>query len=111
MDKTKASKFMSLILRHDPAAAGIALDANGWAVNTRARVNVPFVASLTKRAHVPPNSEREMRDPYAERTFPWVLVLILIFVVGVGAVWYFGKLDDRLPEAYRSTTLFNRPSP
>jgi len=31
MDKTKASKFMSLILRHDPAAAGIALDANGWA--------------------------------------------------------------------------------
>jgi putative RNA 2'-phosphotransferase len=32
MDKTKASKFMSLILRHDPAAAGIALDANGWAV-------------------------------------------------------------------------------
>ena len=32
MDKTQASKFMSLILRHDPAAAGIALDANGWAV-------------------------------------------------------------------------------
>ena len=32
MDKTKASKFMSLVLRHDPAAAGIALDANGWAV-------------------------------------------------------------------------------
>ena len=31
MDKTKASKFMSLILRHDPAAAGIVLDANGWA--------------------------------------------------------------------------------
>jgi putative RNA 2'-phosphotransferase len=31
MDKTKASKFMSLILRHDPAAAGIALDASGWA--------------------------------------------------------------------------------
>ena len=31
MDKTKASKFMSLILRHDPGAAGIALDVQGWA--------------------------------------------------------------------------------
>ena len=31
MDKTKASKFMSLILRHDPGTAGIALDAQGWA--------------------------------------------------------------------------------
>jgi putative RNA 2'-phosphotransferase len=30
-EKTKASKFMSLILRHNPAAGGIVLDANGWA--------------------------------------------------------------------------------
>src|SRR5205085_1137884 len=28
---TRASKFMSLILRHDPAAAGITLDPAGWA--------------------------------------------------------------------------------
>jgi putative RNA 2'-phosphotransferase len=32
IDKTKASKFMSLILRHDPGAADIALDGRGWAV-------------------------------------------------------------------------------
>jgi putative RNA 2'-phosphotransferase len=31
MNKTKASKFMSLVLRHDPSAADLALDANGWA--------------------------------------------------------------------------------
>ena len=31
MDTTKASKFLSLILRHDPAAAGITLDPQGWA--------------------------------------------------------------------------------
>lgn len=30
-EKTKASKFMSLILRHNPSAGGIVLDANGWA--------------------------------------------------------------------------------
>jgi putative RNA 2'-phosphotransferase len=32
MDMTRASKFMSLLLRHDPSAARIALDAQGWAV-------------------------------------------------------------------------------
>ena len=30
MDKTKTSKFMSLVLRHDPAAAGVTLDEGGW---------------------------------------------------------------------------------
>lgn len=30
-DTTKASKFMSLVLRHDPAAAGVDLNAGGWA--------------------------------------------------------------------------------
>ena len=31
MDLTRTSKFISLILRHDPAAAGVTLDAAGWA--------------------------------------------------------------------------------
>jgi putative RNA 2'-phosphotransferase len=31
MNYTRASKFMSLILRHDPSAAGITLDSAGWA--------------------------------------------------------------------------------
>ena len=30
-DKTKASKFISLILRHKPGVIGIALDEHGWA--------------------------------------------------------------------------------
>lgn len=31
MDTTKASKFLSLVLRHEPSAANVALDAGGWA--------------------------------------------------------------------------------
>lgn len=31
MDFTKASKFMSMILRHKPESIGITLDENGWA--------------------------------------------------------------------------------
>jgi putative RNA 2'-phosphotransferase len=30
MDDVRISKFMSLVLRHQPEALGIALDANGW---------------------------------------------------------------------------------
>ncbi|HEY4063597.1 MAG TPA: RNA 2'-phosphotransferase [Puia sp.] len=30
-EKTKTSKFLSLVLRHDPAAIGLRLDENGWA--------------------------------------------------------------------------------
>jgi putative RNA 2'-phosphotransferase len=31
MDPVRVSKFLARILRHDPASAGIVLDANGWA--------------------------------------------------------------------------------
>ena len=31
MNLTKTSKYLSLILRHRPEAAGIALDEHGWA--------------------------------------------------------------------------------
>ncbi len=31
MEHTKESKFLSLILRHKPQAAGITLDEHGWA--------------------------------------------------------------------------------
>lgn len=40
-----ASKFISLILRHDPAAAGITLDAGGWA-------NVPELLTGMEKAGV-----------------------------------------------------------
>lgn len=29
-DPTRLSRFLSLVLRHDPAAAGVALDGEGW---------------------------------------------------------------------------------
>ncbi len=30
-DMVRASKFLALVLRHEPAAAGLTLDAEGWA--------------------------------------------------------------------------------
>ncbi|MBH0238214.1 RNA 2'-phosphotransferase [Methylobrevis albus] len=33
-DLTRASRFMALVLRHDPASAGLVLDAEGWTAVT-----------------------------------------------------------------------------
>lgn len=46
---------------------GPLLDASGWAVNTRAKINLAFGHSLTSMAELPPGSERLMNDPYAEK--------------------------------------------
>lgn len=65
---------------------GPLLDANGWAVNARARINIPFGAALTGVAALPPGSTRTLVDPYAEKASPWPLWL-LIAVVVVAALW------------------------
>jgi len=68
---------------------GPILDANGWAINARARINIPFGTSLTQLAQLPPHSERALSDPYAEKQTPWkayglVLAVLLLAVFG----WY-----------------------
>ena len=85
---------------------GPILDANGWAVNARAKINVPFGATLTSVAKLPPGSRRDTSDRYAEKRFPWKSVLVVgLLVYGVFA-WWQGKLDRVLPERVRSTTIF-----
>src|SRR5205085_5416792 len=52
---------------------GPILDANGWAVNARARINVPFGSALTQVAALPPGAQRDLFDPFAEKKRPWKL--------------------------------------
>ena len=66
---------------------GPLLDANGWAVNTRALINIPFGTSLTRIATLPAGSERSITDPYAQKGTPWRRILLLLLVVR-GGVWY-----------------------
>jgi hypothetical protein len=60
---------------------GPLLDANGWAVNARARLNVPFGASLTQVAAVPPGAVAGAGDPFAERPAVWPKLLAVIVAV------------------------------
>lgn len=66
---------------------GPILDANGWAVNARARINIPFGTSLTHLAKLPEGAERALTDPYAEKERPWALWGILAAIAFVIAAW------------------------
>lgn len=80
---------------------GPILDANGWAVNTRARLNIPFGATMTRLARLPPGASRSVTDPFEEKRRPWKLWLALAVLVALGFAWWIGKLDACLPEAAR----------
>ena len=65
---------------------GPLLDANGWAVNIRARLNIPFGAALTGVAQLPAGAERSLQDPYAEPKRPWswyALTALLMLVLAL----------------------------
>ena len=65
---------------------GPILDANGWAVNARARMNVPFGGSLTKTPELPEGSERDLTDAFADKKSPWPRILIVLAIIIVVAV-------------------------
>jgi len=77
---------------------GPILDANGWAVNARAKVNIPFGGSLTGVAAVPAGSHRDLVDPYAENNAGRNRLIFAVIVIAVlWSVWYFGCVTKYLP--------------
>jgi hypothetical protein len=73
---------------------GPLLDANGWAVNARARINVPFGGALTALPSLPAGSSRSLSDPFAEKSRPWKTWLFLfLLAVVVVVLWQQGVLD------------------
>lgn len=86
-------------------------DANGWAVNTRAKINVPFGKSLTEVAKLPPGAQRDLHDPYASKKFPWKSLLILIVLGVLALCWWRGVLDTHLPKSIQSTTVLGTNAP
>jgi hypothetical protein len=78
---------------------GPILDANGWAVNAKARMNVPFGGALTGVAALPPGATFGAADEYAEKPSIWPKLLMVAFVVWF--VWAF--LNDSQGRLWRWT--------
>ncbi len=86
---------------------GPILDANGWAVNAKARMNVPFGGALTGVAALPPGSTFSTADEYAEKPAIWPKLLLFAFVVWF--IWAF--LNDSQGRLYRWTDgKYGKPS-
>ena len=86
---------------------GPILDANGWAVNAKAKINVPFGGSLTGVAALPPGSQRDLVDPFAEKKSPWPKIIVVVILLMVAYVvlnnmgyiydWTNGRLGTERP--------------
>jgi len=94
---------------------GPILDANGWAVNAKARINVPFGASLTRVAVLPPGAQRDLKDPFAEKKRPWGLYFTILVIILLILGWGFGKFDRILsnlsPKITSSWVIYNKLPP
>ena len=86
-----------LKLRHP--TLGPILDANGWAVNGRVRINLPLGTALTDRAVLPAGARRVLEDPYADegarrrRRLFWLAVAVAAIALGAARFlhhWPFG---------------------
>jgi len=76
------------------------LDAGGWAVNTKARINIPFGATLTTLAELPVGAKRSTVDPFAEKKTPWKkwAVLLALFMA-LGMAWDKGYIQQLFANA------------
>jgi hypothetical protein len=90
---------------------GPLLDANGWAVNAFARINVPFGGALTAVAELPAGASRSLEDPFADKKRPWGFYGVVAALVIVGLCWFFGKADAYLPNKAKASTVLHRTAP
>lgn len=67
------------------------LDACGWAINSRAYLNIPFGTSLTGLAALPQGASRTLTDPFEEKPVLWpYYLLIATGIVALLGLWYVG---------------------
>lgn len=72
------------------------LDANGWAVNTNAKLSISFGSKLTAMASIPAGSSRSLIDPYEHKSSArWYFILALLAGAALW-LWHSGLLKKWL---------------
>jgi hypothetical protein len=64
------------------------LDANGWAINASAVVNIQFGNTLTQLAELPKGAKINLNDPFTKKKRP-ILPAIFLLSILIGAALYF----------------------
>jgi hypothetical protein len=83
---------------------GPILEGNGWAINGRVKINIPFGTALTDIAKLPANAQRTLEDPYEDkeaarqrRRFLTIVVLLALAAIAVFIRWDHNR---RNPQRY-----------
>lgn len=70
---------------------GPILEGNGWAVNGRVKINVPFGRALTDMAVLPPGAKRSLEDPYEDKETAAqqrkAITFVVLVVLAAAAIW------------------------
>jgi len=66
------------------------LDANGWAINAKAKININFGATLTHLATLPKSSILNINDPFAKKRNykPFILITSILILLGLATLCY-----------------------
>ncbi len=70
---------------------GPILEGNGWAVNGRVKINIPFGTALTDVAVLPAGSHRSLEDPYEDKAAAKqkrrAMFFIVVLLLAAAALW------------------------
>jgi type IV secretory pathway TrbD component len=71
---------------------GPLLEANGWAINGRVKINLPLGNSLTAAKRLPSGAKRLLEDPFedkdAKRRFRLTIATFVLIALIVGHNWF-----------------------
>ncbi|AVS88496.1 hypothetical protein C8238_09860 [Paracidovorax avenae] len=91
---------------------GPILDASGWAINGRMRINTRLGGSLSQAAHVPPGARRMLNDPFPESRKPaWTAACVAVVLVVAGVLaWRMGWFHRPVQAPMPAPAAASRPA-
>ncbi len=89
---------------------GPILEGNGWAVNGRVAINIPFGTALTDVAVLPAGAKRSLEDPYEDKEAAAqkrkLIAAIVLLALAAGAAWMIRWDATRHPGADQHPRYF-----
>lgn len=59
------------------------LEANGWALNARLKINIPLGGALTEQGSFPPSAHLALTDPFLQKKHGWRNLFILALAMAI----------------------------
>lgn len=67
------------------------LDANGWAINAKVKINIHFGRMLTHLAVLPRGAKVNLNDPFTKKKRPFLPIAIVLLVLAAVVLYFLNK--------------------